>query len=146
MGTSYERDVVLWSQEQAQLLRSGQWSQLDIEHLADEIEDVGKSEKRELETRLAVLMAHLLKWQYQPEKRLVGSSWLITIREQRKRVETALRETPSLKASMRDPEWLAGAWSDALLIAARETGLETFPEANPWTMEQVRTQGWLPSA
>ena len=146
MGTSYESDVILWSQEQAQLLRSGQWSRLDIEHLADEIEDVGKSEKRELASRLAVLMAHLLKWQYQPQMRATGSSWKLTIREQRKRIEAALRETPSLKATMRDPEWLAGAWSDALLIAARETGLEIFPEQNPWSMEQVLSPGWLPSA
>lgn len=146
MSAGYEKDVILWSQEQAALLRSGQLTQLDIEHLADEIEDVGKSEKRELESRLSVLMAHLLKWQYQPQMRATGSSWQMTIREQRKRVEAALRETPSLKATMRDPEWLAGAWSDALLIAARETGLEIFPEQNPWTMEQVLSPGWLPSA
>ena len=65
----YNDDVLLWSREQAELLRSGQFSKLDIEHLADEIEDVGKSEKRELASRMAVLLAHLLKWQHQPSRR-----------------------------------------------------------------------------
>lgn len=69
MGTSYEKDVVAWAKEQAALLRAGQFSALDIEHLAEEIEDVGKSEQRELANRMAVLLAHLLKWQCQPERR-----------------------------------------------------------------------------
>ena len=63
----YDKDVLLWSQEQARLLRAGRFDELDIEHLADEIEDVGKSEKRELANRMAVLLAHLLKWHVQPE-------------------------------------------------------------------------------
>lgn len=65
-ASAYEKDVVLWAQEQAALLRSGQFSKLDVEHVEDEIEDVGRSEKRELASRMAVLHAHLLKWQAQP--------------------------------------------------------------------------------
>lgn len=77
MATAYETDVIAWANEQARLLRAGLLSQLDIEHIADEIEDVGKSEKREIRNRMALLLAHLLKWQYQPIYR--GNSWIRTI-------------------------------------------------------------------
>ena len=80
--TDYNADIIQWARQQAALLRAGRFSALDIEHIAEEIEDVGKSEERELESRLAVLIAHLLKWQYQPEKR--GASWRLTIAEQRR--------------------------------------------------------------
>jgi hypothetical protein len=71
---SYDQDVILWSQEQARLLRARRFAELDIEHLADEIEDVGKSEKRDLASRMAVLLAHLLKWKSQPESRSQGNA------------------------------------------------------------------------
>ena len=79
MATTYENDIVAWAKEQAYLLRSGKLSALDIEHIAEEIEDVGKSEQRELASRMAVLLAHLLKWQYQPERQ--SRSWQRTIKE-----------------------------------------------------------------
>ena len=69
MGTDYETDVVAWASEQARLIRAGRFDLVDREHIAEEIEDVGKSEQRELATRMAVLLAHLLKWQHQPERR-----------------------------------------------------------------------------
>ncbi len=144
MGTPYEKDVVAWAMEQAALLRSGQLSALDIEHIAEEIEDVGKSEKRELASRMAVLLAHLLKWQCQPGRR--GSSWSRTIKEQRKAIAAAMRQTPSLKASLRDTDWLAGTWSDAVTKAVDETGLDNFPEDCPWSMEQVLSAEFLPEA
>lgn len=75
--TRYETDVVAWSNEQAELLRSGKFSEIDGKNIAEEIADVGKSEQRELASRMAVLIAHLLKWKYQPERR--GSSWEKTI-------------------------------------------------------------------
>lgn len=65
---TYDTDIVAWAQEQARLLRAGRFDALDIEHIAEEIEDVGKSEQRELENRMAVLLAHLLKWQHQPDR------------------------------------------------------------------------------
>ena len=102
-ATSYDKDVVLWSQEQAGLLRAGRFAELDIEHLVDEIEDVGKSEKRELASRMAVLLAHLLKWRVQPKNR--GASWRATINDQRKRIALASKGTPSLKAVMRNRDW-----------------------------------------
>jgi hypothetical protein len=141
---SYDKDVILWSKEQARLLRAGRFSELDIEHLADEIEDVGKSEKRELANRMAVLLAHLLKWSRQPENRT--SSWRATINDQRKRIALAIKETPSLKTVMRDPDWREDVWLDARAQARKEMGLaeEDLPEACPWTMEQAADAGFWP--
>ena len=143
MGTSYEKDVVAWATEQAALLRAGNFSALDIEHIAEEIEDVGKSEQRELANRMALLLAHLLKWQYQPGRR--GSSWQRTIKEQRLAIGVVLRKTPSLKKSLSEPDWVMGTWADAVSKAIEETGLDVFPEACPWSMEQqVLSQAFLP--
>ena len=147
MGTiAYDADVILWSQEQARLLREGRFSQLDIEHLADEIEDVGKSEKRELANRMIVLLAHLLKWRHQPQRR--GRSWELTINHQRKRIALALKETPSLRAAMRDPDWQEAVWLDTTALAARQTRLahSRFGASCPWTVEQVLEPGWWPEA
>jgi hypothetical protein len=141
---SYDKDVILWSEQQARLLRAGRFAELDIEHLADEIEDVGKSEKRELASRMAVLLAHLLKWNRQPKMR--SNSWRSTIVVQRKRVALAIKATPSLKAVMRDPDWREDMWLDALAQAQKETGLalEDLPAACPWTMEQAADPDFWP--
>ena len=132
---SYDRDIVAWANEQARLLREGQFSKLDIEHLAEELEDVGKSEKRELRNRMAVLLAHLLKWQYQTGYQ--GNSWRRTIREQRRGILACLKETPSLKPDLGRPDWWAWVWSDAIGLAVKDTGLDCFPESCPWTFDQV---------
>lgn len=139
---SYETDVIAWANEQARLLREGRFDALDIEHIADEIEDVGKSEQRELENRMAVLLTHLLKWQYQPGYR--GSSWEVTIRHQREAIVRRLKRTPSLKASLNDPEWWADAWGDARSDALKETGLNCFPESCPWAFEQIMNAEFWP--
>ena len=144
MGTPYEKDVVAWAMEQAALLRAGNLSALDIEHIAEEIEDVARSEKRELASRMAVLLSHLLKWQYQPGRR--GSSWSRSLKEQRKAIDSSLRQTPSLKASLSDAEWLAGAWADAVTKAVDETGMDNFPEDCPWSMDQVLSVEFFPEA
>ncbi|MFO1358562.1 DUF29 domain-containing protein [Plasticicumulans sp.] len=145
MGTTrYDEDVLAWAREQAQLLRSGRYAELDIEHLAGEIEDVGKSEQRELESRMAVLLAHLLKWQYQPERR--GNSWRRTIIGQRENIAKRLIRTPSLKPDLNDPEWLRAVWNDALELAWKETGQELpFPESCPWTVSEILDGQWLPA-
>ncbi|TAM52286.1 MAG: DUF29 domain-containing protein [Paraburkholderia sp.] len=142
MGTSYEKDVVAWANEQAALLRAGKFSALDIEHIAEEIEDVGKSEQRELASRMALLLAHLLKWQYQSERR--GSSWQRTIKEQRRALVEHLEEAPSLKRSLTDVHWIRKTWADAVSKAVEETDLALFPEACPWTMEQAMNPEFLP--
>ena len=143
MLTGYDQDVLEWAVEQARLLRAGRFDQLDIDRIADEIEDVGKSEKRELASRLAVLLAHLLKRQHRPARR--GASWERTMREQRKQVLRKLKETPSLGPLLSDPDWVEGAWGDAVTLAVSETGLDAFPEACPWPLADVLADGWLPA-
>lgn len=142
MSTAYKTDVIAWANEQAAFIRSGRFDLLDLENIAEEIEDVGKSEQRELENRMAVLLAHLLKWQFQVERR--GSSWQLTIKEQRKRIVMRLKETPSLKNSLSDDDWKQAVWSDAISKAAEETGLDTFPETCPWTTEQILNPAFFP--
>jgi hypothetical protein len=142
MATAYETDIIAWSKVQANLLRSGKLSAIDIEHIAEEIEDVGKSEQRELANRMAVLLSHLLKWQYQPERQ--SGSWQRTIKEQRKAIARRIKNTPSLKTSLNDPEWLEDAWGDAVSMTIIETGIGSFPEVCPWTVENIMSDIWLP--
>lgn len=144
MSVSYESDIVAWASEQARLLRAGRFDLLDLAHLAEEIEDVGKSEQRELANRMAVLLAHLLKWQFQPERR--GTSWQVTIREQRRAITRRLQKTPSLQNCLNDSAWWEDAWLDARSEASRETtlGFDTFPPACPWTNQEILDAGWLP--
>ena len=94
----YEQDFYAWANQQAGLLRAGKLSQADIEHIAEEIESMGKTEKRELISRLAVLLAHMLKWRFQPERRT--KSWRLTIEEQRRQVIRHMRDNPSLKSRL----------------------------------------------
>ena len=143
MGTNYEQDIVAWANEQAALLRAGKLSAIDIEHIAEEIEDVGKSEQRELASRMAVLLAHLLKWQFQPGRH--GSSWQRTIKEQRRAIGVALRKTPSLKNSLNDTDWITSAWADAVSKAIDETGLDLFPDTCPWSMQQALDADFFPN-
>ena len=140
--TRYETDIIAWANEQAQLVRSGQFELLDLEHIAEEIEDVGKSEQRELASRMALLMSHLLKWQFQPERR--GASWQITIRNQRRAISLHLKQVPSLKTKLNDAEWLEVVWGDAVYQASKETGLDNFPETCTWSLEDILTDGWMP--
>jgi len=141
--SSYDGDIVAWANEQARLLRAGLFSQLDIEHIAEEIEDVGKSEKRELARRMAVLLAHVLKCQYQPE--LQGNSWRRMIKEQRNAIAICIKKTPSLKAELNDADWWSGVWSDAVVKASEEAGLGDFPESCPCTVDTILDPLWLPS-
>ena len=140
----YDKDVILWSRQQAQLLREGQWSHLDIEHLADEIEDVGKSESREIASRMSVLLAHLIKWVLQPERR--GRSWELTIKTQRKRIVRRVEKMPSLKGELADPEWQDEAWGDALLQMNKETGLDFFLDDCPWPNSDVLNDDFWPDS
>ena len=142
MNTAYEKDVIAWANEQAGFIRAGRFDLLDLENIAEEIESVGKSEKRELASRMSLLLAHLLKWQYQPVRR--GSSWERTIRIQRKEVIYELAETPSLKSLLRNTEWMDLVWGKAVSSATDETGLDSFPEICPWTNEQILSQEFFP--
>ena len=129
MSTTYEKDIIVGATEQAALLRAGKLSGLDIEHIAEEIEDVGKSEKRELSSCMAALLSHLLKWEYQADRR--SNSWTSTTGDQRKRIALALKATPSLHASLADADWLEEAWLDSRSRARTEASLDNFPELCP---------------
>src|SRR5580698_7276634 len=96
-NTLYDQDFFAWAQEQAELLRAGRLSEADIGHIAEEIESMGRAEKRELVNRLIVLLHHLLKWQFQPDRR--GASWEATILVQRHALERHLEDNPSLKSA-----------------------------------------------
>ena len=140
---AYEHDINAWAMEQARFLRAGRFELLDIEHIAGEIEDVGKSEQRELASRMVVLLAHLLKWAFQPERR--GASWQKTITAQRKEIRYALDESPSLVPKLEEARWLDMVWARAIAQAVNETGLDCFPETCPWAIQdEVLAESWLP--
>jgi len=145
MNTRYETDVVAWANEQAELLRAGRLEKLDLAHIAEEIEDVGKSEQRELAHRMSILLMHLLKWEFQPSHRT--NSWTSTIRDQRKSIARRLEKTPSLKKSLSDNDWLEDVWLDARNDATKETGIEfdKFPLWCSWGMLHILQQDWFPS-
>lgn len=138
----YDRDTYAWSMEQAALLRAGRLAEADIENIAEEIESVGKSEKRELESRLTVLLMHLLKWRFQPERR--GGGWRATIDTQRVKIAKHLAENPSLTAAL--GETTEDAWRIALIEASGETGLsrKTFPPACEWTFARFMSADFWP--
>ena len=142
---AYDEDILAWSQEQARLIRAGRFELLDLEHIAEEIEDVGKGEQRELASRMTVLLAYLLEWQYQPERR--GASWEKTIKAQRKELAYPLDETPSLRPKLLEARWLDMVWSKAVAQAVSETALDCFPGLCPWAMDdEVLNPDWLPHA
>jgi len=140
----HDTDFYTWTQEQSALLKQGRFMDADVEHLIEELESMGISERRELINRLGVLLAHLLKWQYQPERR--GNSWKATVKEQRQKVARILRQNPGLKPFTK--ESLEDAYSDAIQIAVRETGLDeiTFPIVSPWRIGQVLDMDFWPNA
>lgn len=139
---SYEQDFYGWTQEQAALLKAGRLTDLDIENLIEEVETMGRSEKRALESRLSVLLLHLLKWHYQPSRR--GNSWNFTIAEQRLKFQKVLAQNPGFKSEMQSI--LADAYEYAALKATHETGLrhDTFPIECPWTLEQLSDKTYFP--
>src|ERR1700677_4428442 len=99
-ATLYDTDFYAWSNEQAALWRAGRVAEGDVENIAEEIESMGRSEKRELVNRLTVLFVHLLKWRYQPSLR--GRSWTLTIGQQRRRLVKLLDANPSLKSQLNE--------------------------------------------
>lgn len=140
--SEYDQDFYGWTQRTAELLRTHRFKEVDWEHLIDEIETLGRSEKRELKNRLAVLLTHLLKWKYQPQRR--GASWQNTIEVQRLDARDVLADNPSLKPQLAD--LLAQAYQRARLAAARQTRLplETFSQDCPFTLEQALNSEYWP--
>ncbi|MHC5614675.1 MAG: DUF29 domain-containing protein [Nostoc sp.] len=139
----YETDFYTWTQQQVSLLKTQQWYQLDTVNLIEEIETLGRRERQELRNCLGVLLGHLLKWQFQPEKR--SNSWLGTIREQRVQVKLLLQDSPSLKPYL--DEVFFTVYELGLALAIRETELveQVFPEICPYSLDQTLNPEFLPN-
>lgn len=135
MSDLYDRDFYAWSNEQAALLRSGDLAHADIAHIAEEIATLGRGEKRELVSRLTILLLHLLKWQYQPERR--GRSWEVSIVNTRDQLSEHLADNPSLRPQI--PEAMTTAYRRARRVAGAQTRkpLSHFPADCPWTFDQA---------
>jgi hypothetical protein len=138
-----QQDFYAWTQQQAYLLRSRQFNKIDLEHLIEEVESMGNSELRELESRLTVLLMHLLKWQYQAN--FQTRSWILTIKEQRRRIVKRLQQSTSLKNKL--DEIINDAYELARGDAADETGIPEsyFPVTCPWTYIQIVDMEFWPS-
>jgi hypothetical protein len=138
----YGADFYEWTREQARLLRERRWNELDLENLVDEVAGVGGSEKREIGNRLTILLAHLLKWKYQPGGR--GASWTGTLFEQRGQLSDILEMSPSLRGYFRAQ--VEVRYRSGRLAAAKETGIAfgLFPEKCPFTPEQVLDLEFFP--
>ena len=141
---TYEQDFVGWLNTQAELLKTGKVNELDIKNLVEEIEAMGRGEKRELENRMIILVMHLLKWTFQPNYQ--SRSWANTINEQRRRIGRVIKDSPSLKNSLNDTEWFNDIWQSALYQAVSETGLDIkiFPEQPIWTTQQILVDDFFP--
>ena len=141
--STYERDFYAWSQEQADLLRAQSFAEIDLDHLIEELDAMGARERRELISRLKVLLAHLLKWQFQPQLR--GRSWEATIKEQRLSLQDLVDETPSFEAIL-EQQAIPKAYRLARLLAVKETNLEecTFPQECPYSLKETRDLDFYP--
>ncbi len=140
--TSIDEDFALWSAEQAALIRSGRFDRVDLENVAEEIESLGRSDKRAIRSRLTVLMMHLLKWTYQPAER--SRSWMATIRDQQRAILDLIDESPSLRSY--PAEVYERDYPRAREKAAEETTvfLHLIPETCPYTIEQILDVNFLP--
>jgi hypothetical protein len=138
----YENDFAAWAETTAQSIRQKQFQEVDWEAVAEEIESLGRSDRRELKSRLEVLLQHLLKWQYQPERR--SGSWRNTIDEQRHRLEDLLADSPSLKPYLAEVK--AECYRRGRKATSQETGLSLtkFPIDCPHTIEQILDPEFLP--
>jgi hypothetical protein len=138
----YDEDFYLWTQQTLEALRSRNFAQLDLENLLDEVEGLGLSQRHALESRLTVLLMHLLKWQFQPGMR--SGSWRGTLVEQRTRIRKLLKASPSLRSFLEAS--IDECYQDARLQAEAETGLEmaTFPEVCEYAIEDILNIEFLP--
>jgi hypothetical protein len=131
----YDDDFFVWTQETARAILEGRFDEIDKTALADEVESLGKRDRREVGSRLEVIIMHLLKLKYQPERET--QSWHRSIRAQRNKLRLVLRDSPSLRAQ--SPELLAQIYDSARRTAADQTHLplSAFPETCPWTLAET---------
>lgn len=139
---SYDTDFYAWTSYNAQLLREGKFAELDVEHIAEELESLGKNNKRELISRLKILIGYLLKWQYQPGGR--STNWRGSIVEQRLQLNDLIEYSSSLKPQLL--EAITQAYPHAVELASDDTGFleSVFPEICPYSQEQILTKGFFP--
>ena len=142
LETEYDHDFYSWINQNVQLLREGRLTEVDAEHIAEELESMGKRDRRQIRSRLQVLVMHLLKWQYQPEKQ--SKSWLVTIDHQRDEIEALLLDSPSLRPDLENA--LETIYPKALRDACRQKGLPktAFPSLCPFTIEEILNQEFFP--
>jgi Domain of unknown function DUF29 len=141
-GISRDDDFVAWLNDQAAILRRGAFDRLDVDALADELEDMAKRERRELESRMKVLLQHLLNWEFQADRR--SRSWLVTMDDQRDEIGRLLRDSPSLRNEV---AWaIRESYGAAARNASRETGLPpgTLPAECPYEPDQVLSYDFRP--
>jgi hypothetical protein len=133
---TYDTDFYAWTHVQAEALRVKDWKALDLEHLAEEVEGLGVSERRAIRSHLRILLMHRLKWNFRPEKR--SESWRSSTYTARVFIDEMVQDSPSLRGFL--PEALAWAYPRARQDLADETGLSltTFPETCPWSLEQLQ--------
>ncbi|MBK1706383.1 DUF29 domain-containing protein [Halochromatium glycolicum] len=142
--TLYEKDLHAWARQTADLLRAGRFQEIDVAHLIEELEAMARRDRQELVSRLKILLAHLLKWAYQPAHR--SSSWRGSILEQRLRIRDLLDDCPSLVPFL--PQAVDRAYPDGVVLAAKETGLPRtkFPNRLPYRLEALLDDDWFPDA
>lgn len=141
-SVTYDQDFYTWALHNAKLLRQGKLSEIDAENIAEELESMGKRDKRQLINRSIVLLIHLLKWEFQPKKR--SRSWKGSIIEQRRRILQLLEDSPSLHQEL-DTK-LGYVYQEAIKQAAIETGLKitAFPQNCPYSKEQMLSDEFYP--
>jgi hypothetical protein len=142
MQPKYNEDFYGWAITNASLLKQGKIKEADMEHIIEELEEMGSNKENELFSRLALLMSHLLKWHFQPNFR--SHSWTNTIKEQRFRIKRVLKKNPGLKGEL--DETFQDAYTAAIFRATDETGLDekTFPAQCPYTFEQIMDEEFYP--
>jgi hypothetical protein len=142
--SKHDQDFYGWTQDTVELLKQRRLAEVDVDALIEEVEDMGANVWNQLDSRMSVLLAHLLKWQYQPTHR--GKSWQLTIRDQRYRIGRLLQKNPSLKPKLEETK--EAMYPSAVLSAAKETDLEAdqFPNECPWTVTQVLDDEFYPGA
>ena len=142
MSETYSTDFSDWTRQTAQLLRERRWHEVDLANLIDEVEDLGKSERRAIASQLTRLLLHLLKWHYQPQRR--SDSWLDSITDARTQIDLAIKDSPSLKGY--PAEQLEDSYRRARRQAATQTKLEisVFPETCQYPLDLVLSEDWLP--
>ncbi|WP_237476412.1 DUF29 domain-containing protein [Lichenibacterium dinghuense] len=135
---SYDVDVHAWAMQQAELIKLGRFQELDVDNLVDEVEDMARRVRQEFVSRLSLVLAHVLKWEHQPQRR--SGSWARTIREQRRQLDALLAEAPSLGARL--PQMFEEAFKQGRVAALNETGLEDgdIPEVTTLTYREAMTR------